>query len=230
MDTPHETTEIIVNERGDETHPSWVAIRANRVSHSGPGKRLHDSEIRHQHYVIVTVRRLSRKRDLHRDWHFEYGVPLVEMSMSMAQWGAFVSSFGQGTGVPVTLDWYGPENYVPGEPTEADSRLALSAAEVQKQTAKSIDAVESALADVLEAFDAGVSKKALREKLNALTARVRNMPANAKFAADSLTEHTEAVVTKARFDIEAMVAQHAETLGLNAADIADSLAIGSGDV
>lgn len=53
-------TEIRIDEHGDETHESWILVRANRVSAS-PGRRLFDSEIRHQHYIRVTVSRCSRK-------------------------------------------------------------------------------------------------------------------------------------------------------------------------
>jgi hypothetical protein len=228
MGVTPDPVEIIADERGQETHPSWIAIRANRVSHSPPGKRLHDSEIRHQHYVVVTVHRMRRHRDLNHDWHSEYGLPLIEMSMSMAQWGAFVSSFGDGTGVPVTLDWDG-NDYVPSEPENTDSRLALSAAETKNATAKAIESVQEAEAAVMAAFEAKAGRREMAALLHTLHHRIANMPANAKFAADSLTKHTENVVTKARFDIEAMVAQHAKTLGLDAQTVVDALALNPGD-
>jgi hypothetical protein len=91
-------TAIRLNEHGEETHESWLLIRANHVT-STPGARLFDSEIAHQHYVVVTVTRCRRRRDLKRDWLFN-DETLLEMSMSQAQWGAFVSSFGQGAGAP----------------------------------------------------------------------------------------------------------------------------------
>ena len=86
-----------------------------------PGARLFDSEIAHQHYVVVTARRCVRKRDLKRDWTFATEV-IFECSMSQAQWGAFVSSFGQGSGVPATLTYLHGVGRVP-EAARQESRL-----------------------------------------------------------------------------------------------------------
>lgn len=44
---------------GEETHPAWAMVAANRVTCSAPGAVLFDSDIRHQHYVTV---RLSPRR------------------------------------------------------------------------------------------------------------------------------------------------------------------------
>jgi hypothetical protein len=122
----------------------------------------------------------------------------MEWDMSMAQWGAFVSSFGDGTGVPATLRFLGDSGtrgIVPAAPFE--SRLAESHAEVR-------EAGNRAAAAVAEAFAAYKEKKTAGN-LRHLEAMIRNMPANMEFAASSLTKHVETVVTKARADIEAMV-------------------------
>lgn len=95
-----EVTEIVVDAEGTESHESWIAVSANRVQSTGT--RLFDSDVNHQQYVVVRVARMTRKRNLNKDWMSE-STPLLEMSMSLAQWGAFVSSFGSGTGVPATL-------------------------------------------------------------------------------------------------------------------------------
>ena len=221
-------TKPTTDERDFDVHPSWVTIRANRVSCSPPGQRLFDSSIPHQHYVQVTIAHAHRKRDLHRDWIYSLGTPIMELSMSMAQWGAFVSSFGDGSGVPVTLEWTEQDGYIPQEAHTVDSRLAVTANEVKTKTADAIADVQAAEQAVQDAFERNAGRKELRELLDRLHHKIRNMPGNAKFAADSLTEHTEAVVTKARFDIEAMVSQHAKTLGIDAAPLIDALAIEAG--
>jgi hypothetical protein len=194
------TTEIRIDEHGDETHESWLLITTSHVS-STPGARLFDSEIPHQHYIVVTVKRCTRKRDLSRDWLYPTKV-ILEMSMSQAQWGAFVSSFGQGGGVPATLNYLLSER-VPSAPPE--SRLHQSHQEVK-------DAGTRALAHVQDSFDAFVSafetqgKKAQRAALSSLESALANAPLNMEFAASSLTEHVENVVTKAQADIDGMVA------------------------
>lgn len=217
-----EPTPIRVDERGQETHESWLSMRANRIR-STPGSRLFDSEIAHSEFVRVTISRVKRERDLQRDWLYETET-LMEIDVSFAQWGAFVSSFGDGSAKPATLSFLGfkepPEFGMVPEPVNEVSRLGLSAAETKQAAHKAFADIEAAHAAVQEAFERGAGKREMRELLRNLEIRMENAPKNVEFAAKSLTEHTENVVTKARADIEAMVkrAQFAQTNGLTAGD------------
>lgn len=214
---------------GGETHPSWLLVRANRVSSSPPGQILFDSDIPHQHFIRVTIVSATRRRGLNRDWLTSEKV-LMEFDLSQAQWGAFVSSFGDGTGVPATLSWANPSHIpagdVPSFPFE--SRLNASHKEVREAGTTALAGVQEAHAAVQEAFDNNLGKKVMRERLRALQIQLNNAPANMEFAAESLTEHVENVVTKARADIEGMIQQG----GMSPAEIleAESLReIESGD-
>lgn len=198
-----ESTEIIIRENGDEEHPSWLLLRANHVS-SSPGARLFDSEIQHRHYIEVTVSRCTRKRDLNYDW-LHSTQTLIEIDMSQAQWGAFVSSFGNGNGVPATLAWFDGKA-IPGVATN-DSRLDKSHQEVKGAADRAMKSVQEAHAVVQEAFEGGAGKREMRALLRTLQIKMDNLPANLEFAAKSLTEHVENVVVKARSDIEGMAYQ-----------------------
>lgn len=195
-----EVTEIRVDDRGHETHESWLLIRANNVS-STPGHRLFDSEIPHGHFIKVVVTRCQRQRQLNRDYLYQKEV-LLEMAMSQAQWGAFVSSFGNGSGVPATLEFLGGQGYVPQAP--AESRFDQSHEEVREAGAKALEEIQQSYERVMDAFE-NSGKRDLREALTNMKYVLRNGPLNMEFAAKSLTEHVEAVVTKARADIEGMV-------------------------
>jgi hypothetical protein len=197
-------TPIRIDEYGDETHESWLMIRANHVG-SSPGARLFDSEIAHLHFVRVTVTRCTRKRDLNRDW-LHGTTYLLEMDMSEAQWGAFVSSFGS-SGVPATLAFFNGE-MVPGV-ADLDSRLARSHEEVRSAASRATEQVRAAQAAVDEAFQRGAGKREMRDLLRTLKIVTGNLPSNMEFAAKSMTEHVENVVTKARSDIEGMVVRAA---------------------
>lgn len=74
-------------------------------------------------------------------------------------------------------------------------------------------AADKALAKIREALAQYEAKKNVGN-LRALKFAIQNAPANMAFAAQSLTEHAENVVTKARVDIEAMVVARAHQLGL----------------
>lgn len=198
------------DENGTERHPAFGVLGASRVSQSPPGAVLFDSDIRHQHYVVVRLHQAQRTRDLHRD-HVMADRHVVEVAMSEAQWASFVSSMNTGDGVPVTItaradaDGY----HVPGLPY--DSRLKATADEVATAAA---DATR-AIADAFGVYETHKTAGNLR----ALKYAISNAPSNMRFAADSLTEHAENVVQKARADLEAMVTAKARQLGIEPGDV-----------
>jgi hypothetical protein len=198
-------TPVAVAEDGTESHESWITLVLSKVS-AQPGQRLFDSEITHTRYITMTVCRCTRTRDLNHDWkHAEQ--TLMEVGMSHAQWGAFVSAFGDGGGVPATLfrDHCGVVAQAPHE-----SRMAESAREVHDAGNSALAEIQEGYSALEEAFERGAGKREMRDLIRSLKARIANAPANMGFAAESLTKHVENVVTKARSDVEAMAVAAAE--------------------
>jgi hypothetical protein len=190
-------TEPTINDRGDEEHPSFGVLRLSRIT----GRRhLFDSSIPHDQWVHLEISRATRKRELHHDWIFGNPRTLIEVEMSLSQFGAVISSFNHGSGTPVTLDRVGAD-----EMPEAahESRLASTAQEVKDQAAKSTEQVRSAVEAVQAAFEAKAGRREMADLIRTLGFTVGNLPSNMKFAADRLTEHAEEVVAKAAADIEA---------------------------
>ena len=179
-----------------------------RVPRRGTGAVLFDSDVRHQHFVTVTLSRGVRKRDLNRDW-LHAREEIIEVAMSEAQWASFVSTMNTGNGVPCTIIHEGNDWSVPGMPYEP--RLQESMDEVR-------DAAERAATEVSEAFAAYEEKKTVAN-LRTLKYAIANMPANIEYAGTSLNEHAENVVQKARADIEAMVVAKAQQMGIEAGDL-----------
>ena len=184
-----------------ESNPAFGMIGAYRTSVGPPGAALFDSDIRHHHTVVLRIEHAERKRDLHRDWIHGRN-QIIEVEMSEAQWASFVSSMNT-SGVPCTL------RRIQGEEIpriEYAPRLEASMAETRR-------AADDAFAEIKEALAAYEEKKSA-ENLRTLRARINNAAPNVEFAGKSLAEHAENVVTKARADIEAMVADHAARLEL----------------
>lgn len=200
------TTTRVRDEEVEQEHPAWGMIGASRVS--GSGAVLHDSDIRHQHYVTVKISTGSRTRHLLRDW-LRPRKEIIEVALSEAQWASFVSSMNSGNGVPCTILFREGVGDVPGMPYAP--RLQESMDEVR-------GAAERAAEQVRAAFAAYEEKKSAAN-LRTLKYAIANMPANITFAAASLNEHAEDVVTKARHDIEAVVVEKAKQLGLDAGDL-----------
>lgn len=201
--------EPTVDEDGEEQHPAWVLVGASRVQ-ATPGAVLFDSDIRHQHYVVIRVMRAVRKRSLSHDW--KHGrKTIVEFAMSEAQWASFVSSMNTGDGVPATLEWDGTldDPQVPGMPFAP--RLQVSMDEVHGAAAAAEEKVQSAFAAYVEKKNAA--------NLRALEIAISHMTPNMDYAAQSLSEHAENVVQRARADVEAFVLQKARQLGLDPAEL-----------
>lgn len=183
-----------------ETHPSWILVGASRVS----GHRvLFQSDVDHQHFVRVTVRRATRTRDLHRDWvHGAASADLIEFDMSMAQWAEFLTTMNVGQGVPATLNWINGKAVEQEEAPER--RIDLTAKEVRSKTSHALDPVNAAMVRVQEALDTNAGKRVLRDAVDSLKHAIGNLPANMAFAAKSLDEHAEKTVAHAKAEIDAM--------------------------
>lgn len=192
--TPPDTTA-----QGDEVHPSYGVVNLSRVT-AQPGVRLFDSSIPHTEFVSMSISGATRQRSLHHDWIFSDHAPKIVVEMTMTQWGALVSSFGQGSGTPVTLRRVNGED-IPYAPNP--SRLAETAREVAEAAEHSTSEVRTAVQAVVEAFENKAGRRELGALINNLHHTADNLPRNMKYAANTLTRHAEDVVSKANADIEA---------------------------
>lgn len=210
--------EPVADEHGRETHPAWTLIGASRVSQGPTGAVLFDSDIKHTHYVVVKLMTASRTRSHMRD-HIMGGRTVHEVAMSEAQWASFVSSMNAGDGVPCTTRFRQGEGPVAGMPHE--SRLRASLDETRGAAELAFGAIRAAFVTYQAKKNAG--------NLRALEAAIRNAVGNVAFAGESLTEHTENVVQKAKRDLEAMVDARARQLGIDPAEVDGTLQLGAGE-
>lgn len=202
------------DDHGYDTHPAYGSISASRVS-TNPPKTLFDSEIRHTHYVTLRINRASIKRDLNHNWIHPDITPLIEVAMSEAQWASFISSMNT-SGSSCTITSTGTEHNVPG--LEFRPVLAQSLAEVRGAAQEAFQEIERASEEYAQVLATGTAKEK-REALRDLQRAIAHGPANMKFAAESLNEHAENVVQKARADVEAMVVTEAHRLGISVAEL-----------
>ena len=211
----HEPQEPTTDKLGGEEHPAFGSISAHRIR-TNPPSTLFDSEIQHGQIIRVTVGRMTRGRDLKRDWlHSNSRAQLIEVDMSEAQWASFVSSMNT-SAVPCTIRTTETNHDVPG--LHHRPRLGLSVDETHSAAEEAFGRIKEAM-DALEALGSGAGIKARREAMRSLRAAIDNAPKNVKFASESLVEHSENVVAKARADIEAMVVTKAHQLGITTGDL-----------
>lgn len=84
-----------------EAHPAYGVATISRVSGY---KKLFMSSMRHHHWISLSFKRATRRRNLSEDRASAEG-ELIEVFFSEAQWGRFLSSIGMGDGIPCTLSY-----------------------------------------------------------------------------------------------------------------------------
>lgn len=183
-----------------DTHPAFGTATVARAS--GTPRVLFQSDLRHNETISLTISTAERGRHLNHDWVHSRET-LVEVEMSLAQWGALVSSIGIGSGVPVTLRRTESNVRVPDLPYEP--RIAESVSETKGAVGKLLAQAQETLAALVVAVEGKQGARAIREALGNHQATLRNAEANAAFAVTSLTRAAETLTSQARADIEAQI-------------------------
>jgi hypothetical protein len=184
----------------DEVHPAFGVATVHRSS--GSGCSLFQSDLLHHQTISLAIHTAVRKRDLNHDW-VHARQELVEIEMSLAQWGSLVSSVGLGSGVPVTIRRTESDPFVPDIPYEP--RTAESLHEVKTVVDRMYEQVRERLAILRTAIHEKQGVRATKDALSALENAIAGAGNNASFAVESLVDAGEKVVSQARADIEAHI-------------------------
>lgn len=199
------TTEAPVRSAGDahndyhEDHPAFGVAVVTRSS--GTGRALFQSDLLHNETIHLSIRRAQRSRNLIRDWVFPRR-EIVEVEMSLAQWGSLVSSIGIGSGVPVTIRSV-DQALVPNLPYEP--RIAEAVAETKNTVQRLMKDARESFDALKSAFESKKGIKEVREAMRHHESSLRNTESNAGFAIKQVTEATEFVVAQAKTDIESHI-------------------------
>jgi hypothetical protein len=198
---PRQTVPVTKTERGGrevERHPAFGWAHVGRIM-ATPGQVLFQSDLKHREYIEVTVHEADRERSLKEDWVFP-GRVICQFSMSMTQFASFAAGVGS-SGVPVTIERT-DSGERPG--LEWEPRLAVTTAEVRAAADEAFAGIKEASAAYEKAVEDKVPAKERREAWKNLQATIGNAAPNVEYAGRKLLEHTEAVVERARADIEGM--------------------------
>ena len=209
----------------EETHPAFgVAIVSRR---SGTGRALFQSDMLHNETIALTIETASRTRDLNHDWVHSRG-ELIQVEMSLAQWGALVSSIGIGSGVPVTLRRTENVNQVADLPYQP--RIQANLDEVKGSVGKLLARAAETLTVLKAAVEGKKGVKEVREALRNHEATIANAPINAAYAVKSMSTAAEKVTSQARADIESQILSAARMTGLDASVQVPELRMNSDEV
>jgi len=205
----------------DETHPAFGTAVVTRGQ--GSSRSLFQSDVLHNQSITLAIQTATRKRNLNRDWIYPEKT-LVEVEMSLAQWGALVSSIGIGSGIPVTIRRTENVSFVPELPYQP--RIKESLAEVTGSIDKIFARARETLTALEEAFESKKGIRAIRDALRLHSGSITHASANSTFAVTSLVEAGEKVTSQVRADIEAQILTAGRITGHQDAISAPVLSLG----
>jgi hypothetical protein len=191
-----------------ERHPSYAMIGASRVT-AGPGQSLFGSDFRHQHFVVVTIKRASMSRSEGNADYYHADDEIVEVALSEAQWATFVASPNVGDGVPATLEYLG--RIEPEERGLVPRIAPLDDRRVQFRTEVD-ERLQAAIKGLDEAIAVAPTKK-MREQLE----RVRQQLTDGlPWVAKQFDEHAEQTIEKAKIEVGAYITSAIHRAGIAA--------------
>jgi hypothetical protein len=192
------------------SHPAFGTAVVSRGT--GSGRALFQSDILHNETITLRISQAERTRDLNHDWVHGENKNLIEIEMSLAQWGALISSQGIGSGTPVTIRATETNPFVDGLPFEP--RIAENLKETRGAVDRLLEGIKQAQAKLDDAIDNKRGVKAVREAQHTLKYAIQNATANSAFAIKSLTEAAEHVTSQAKADIESHILNASRLTGL----------------
>lgn len=214
---PNET--IIEDRSGTIVHSEHPAMAVVVVSRpSSTGTRLFGSDIAHQHFISVEIKRASVDRRFNRDWvHSEESI--VEFSLSMAQWAQLVASVGMGEGTRVTLtrapEVGTPIHRVP--PIERDPLhdvFAREIADTAQSASEDVKRVQGMIQEFLQPGAKKPGKADLEAMHSALLHAGEHFESNMGCVLNSFQRAMEETTEAAKTEAEMFVAGVAQRTGL----------------
>ena len=181
------------------SHPSYGTLLFNRAY--GGKTPLFGSSIEYSNVITMELRHADITRRLNRDDIFG-DKPIVKVEMSYSQFAEAITSFGQGTGIPVTIRYTEKDGKIP--PCDFISKREQFTGEFKEQTNKTMKESKKLTSEVAELFS---SKKTLTKadkqniltKLNMLNSDIGS---NIGFIADQFNEQMDKTVMEAKGEIE----------------------------
>lgn len=181
------------------SHPSYGTLLFNRAY--GGKAPLFGSSIEHSNVIIMELRHADIEHGLNRDW-VHGKAPIAKIEMSYSQFAEAITSFGQGTGIPVTIRYTEKDGKIP--PCDFVSKREQFTDEFKGKTKDAMNESQQLIQDVTDLFS---QKKALtKADKEAVISKLRKLSmdlgCNLDFIADQFNEQMDKTVMEAKGEIE----------------------------
>jgi len=197
------------------THPAYGLI--TMTTRNGGNTSLFGSDIGHNQCISIKIEQAEHHRHLSNDWN--HGTETVcEFSMSHAQFSRFITSNGNGSGTPVTLEVYRDENgsrllapYI----EKIETKHQTHRQEIKDSCSKAIERMKSQVAELEELIAGKPTKKQLQQLHHSLKCTVDNMPSNVAFTVQQAEEALDAATHDAKVEVEYYITATAQRIGFD---------------
>jgi hypothetical protein len=191
------------------SHPSYGTLLFNRAY--GGKTPLFGSSIEHSNVITMELRHADITRRLSGDDIFG-DKPIVKVEMSYSQFAEAITSFGQGTGIPVTIRYTEKDGKIP--PCDFISKREQFIGEFKEQTNKAMKKSKELIDEVAELFSSKktltkADKENILKKLNMLNSDIGS---NIGFIADQFNEQMDKTVMEAKGEIESFCQNKINTI------------------
>lgn len=181
------------------SHPSYGTLLFNRAY--GGKTSLFGSSIKHNNVITMELRHADITRGLNND-NILGNDTIVKVEMSYSQFAEAITSFGQGTGIPVTIRYTEKDGKIP--PCDFTSKREQFVGEFKEQTNKAMKESKDLISEVAELFSSKktitkADKENILKKLNMLYSDIGS---NIGFIADQFNEQMDKTVMEAKGEIE----------------------------
>lgn len=196
-------------------HPAYGMVTVNRTHTNGT--TLFASDINHNELITLAFfqgEECETDGDMRQSRRSNR--PLLEVSLSPAQWAAMITSFGLGEGVPCTLN-YIRDGKIVGLPSieKVESTRERFDRQIQEAAAREMAKIQEkmdALAGLVAKGKAG--KKELAEVYSGLAGAMNNLPGNLSFSTTLMQEAMDHIVASGKAELEAVALGVATRLGM----------------
>lgn len=203
---------------GDDSqeHPAQGCVELSRVHCSSPGVTLFGSNMRHQIAMMLTVSTAEGARGLHAEHHYPRKM-ICEFMFSEAQWASFISSQGEGGGVPCTFRYKPVEGYTLEDvpEMEVEPMTEKFAREIEEETRERTQELVELVTKIEDTLKSN-SRAGLMEMVRDLRIRMGNLPSNMGFIQTQLGEAMHDTVQAGKAELEAFQRAVVTRAGLRA--------------
>ena len=194
-----------------QKHPSFGNITVGRISGQ---THLFGSDVKHQHFVEISIREGEVRRHLSMNW-YSGRKKIVSVWLTEMQWAQFVSSFNQGEGTPCTIrDREGHQVEQLPEPEDVTSTFEKEINQYAADTLTELQEVISRLRAVTAPGAKSMGKKELFEMMRQLEISLAHVTAGMPFIEKQFAEAMESKMVEAKTAFEGYMNNRLREMGL----------------